>query len=475
MSRSPAWARWLVATSTAALLAVTVPAGAHAQSGEPVPDPTAPAPTEPPTSTPEPTQPVPPAEVPSGDAPVDTTLVEGSEPSGNFVPVVPAPLDPTPHVRVLLAQFAVLDANDRVALAQLGLDDARARLAAAEQAVVRAEEELGAAEASLEDARVMLRDFSVSLFIHADGAVTPDATLDEFGVYQQRKTKQLTDSVRDHRLAMVEQAEERIATAERALGQRRDDVAAAAVVVAENEGHVYQAESELAGVQRELRVAQRLDRLAPYERDPDDAGETLEELDDGAPPGSARFVATEQQQGQWELPIQGQSVFTGDELAEWFATYQVVATRSNAPAADLARWFVEEGATEGLRGDVAFAQAILETGSFTNLDTIDHNNFAGIGHCDSCPSGWHFATPQLGVRAQIQLLKSYVFDRPEYVNPLVDGRLRGPAGCCQTWNELSGVWATAGGYTAYIMTIYEDMLEWLYTRRTGGPPPPRPG
>jgi Mannosyl-glycoprotein endo-beta-N-acetylglucosaminidase len=152
----------------------------------------------------------------------------------------------------------------------------------------------------------------------------------------------------------------------------------------------------------------------------------------------------------------------------------VTPTLARAPAADLARFFVEEGAVEGIRGDVAFAQAILETGSFTNDDTVNYNNYAGIGHCDSCPSGWNFATPQDGVRAQIQLLKSYVYEKPEYQNELVDRRLHGPAGCCQTWNELSGVWASGGGYGALIMGIYEDMLEWLYQQRTGTPPPPRP-
>jgi hypothetical protein len=71
-------------------------------------------------------------------------------------------------------------------------------------------------------------------------------------------------------------------------------------------------------------------------------------------------------------------------------------------------------------------------------------------------------------------LKSYVYEQPEYKNDLVDRRLRGPAGCCQTWNELSGVWASAGGYGAHIMRIYQDMLEWLFQQRTGRPPPPRP-
>jgi hypothetical protein len=67
-----------------------------------------------------------------------------------------------------------------------------------------------------------------------------------------------------------------------------------------------------------------------------------------------------------------------------------------------------------------------------------------------------------------------VYDKPEYANDLVDSRLHGPAGCCQTWNELSGVWASANGYGAHIMNIYEDMLEWLWFKRTGTKPPSRP-
>jgi hypothetical protein len=229
----------------------------------------------------------------------------------------------------------------------------------------------------------------------------------------------------------------------------------------------------LADAEQELRIAEQRDAVVPFERDPDDEGEFKEETDQ--PNRDTRLVRHEtRDDDQWELTLEGGSIFTADELAAWFAQFQIVPTRSRAPASDLARWFVEEGAAEGIRGDVAFAQAILETGSFTNLDTVNHNNYAGIGHCDSCPSGWNFSTPQDGVRAQIQLLKSYVYEQPEYKNPLVDRRLRGPAGCCQTWNELSGVWASAGGYSAHIMRIYQDMLEWLYVQRTGVPPPARP-
>src|SRR5947209_18071481 len=66
--------------------------------------------------------------------------------------------------------------------------------------------------------------------------------------------------------------------------------------------------------------------------------------------------------------------------------------------------YVEEGTAEHVRGDLAFAQAIVETGSFA---VAAGNNFSGIGVCDSCTGGYAFPTPRDGVRAQIQLLRNY--------------------------------------------------------------------
>jgi hypothetical protein len=128
------------------------------------------------------------------------------------------------------------------------------------------------------------------------------------------------------------------------------------------------------------------------------------------------------------------------------------------PVDFLAAWFIDEGRQEGVRGDIAFAQAVLETGGFTNIDSVWVNNYGGIGHCDTCPRGFAFKTPQLGVRAQIQLLKSYALKKPIYVNPLVDQRLHGPAGCCPTWGDLTLKWATAPTYGPRIMAIYTDLM-----------------
>ena len=167
------------------------------------------------------------------------------------------------------------------------------------------------------------------------------------------------------------------------------------------------------------------------------------------------------------VAIIGLPRLSAEDLATWFAASPYRAAVPT-PIEDYARWFIDEGAAEGIRGDIAFAQAVLETGGFTNSDSVFANNFSGIGHCDTCATGWTFSTPQMGVRAQIQLLKSYAVARPRYVNPLVDRRLRGPAGCCDIWGDLTTVWATDPGYGPKVMALYSAMVDHALRRRAGG-------
>ncbi len=167
------------------------------------------------------------------------------------------------------------------------------------------------------------------------------------------------------------------------------------------------------------------------------------------------------------VAIIGLPRLNAEDLAGWFAA-SPYSPRVSTPMGDYAKWFIEEGAAEGIRGDIAFAQAVLETGGFSNNDSVAANNFSGIGHCDACPSGWKFASPKLGVRAQIQLLKSYAVRKPTYVLPLVDRRLRGPAGCCETWGDLTTVWATDPGYGPKVMLLYTSMVQFALGRRAAG-------
>jgi len=168
-----------------------------------------------------------------------------------------------------------------------------------------------------------------------------------------------------------------------------------------------------------------------------------------------------------DTPLIGLARLSAEDLSSWFEA-RGFRSRIPTPIADIARWFIEEGDREGIRGDIAFAQAVLETGGFANRDSVEANNYSGIGHCDTCPAGWTFPSPRDGVRAQIQLLKSYAVRTPTYAQPLVDRRLRGPAGCCATWNELTKRWATADGYGPIVLGLYSSIVDHALARRAAG-------
>ena len=168
-----------------------------------------------------------------------------------------------------------------------------------------------------------------------------------------------------------------------------------------------------------------------------------------------------------EVSLIGMPRLNAEDLAGWFeaGSYR---PRTTTPIIDYATWFIQEGRAEGIRGDIAFAQAVLETGGFANTDSVVANNFSGIGHYDDAPLGFIFPSPRAGVRAQMQLLKGYAVKKPNYGNPLVDKRLRGPAGCCQTWGDLTTVWATDPTYGPKVMLLYTSLVEFALQRRAQG-------
>ena len=163
----------------------------------------------------------------------------------------------------------------------------------------------------------------------------------------------------------------------------------------------------------------------------------------------------------------GMPRLNAEDLAGWFEAGPY-SPRTTTPIIDYATWFIQDGRAEGIRGDIAFAQAVLETGGFANTDSVVANNFSGIGHYDNAPLGFIFPSPRAGVRAQIQLLKGYAVKKPNYANPLVDKRLRGPAGCCPTWGDLTTVWATDPTYGPKVMLIYTSIVEYALQRRAKG-------
>jgi len=138
---------------------------------------------------------------------------------------------------------------------------------------------------------------------------------------------------------------------------------------------------------------------------------------------------------------------------------------------ELAQLFLEEGAEEGVRGDIAFCQAIFETAYFKygGLILPEQNNFAGIGALNNSEVGkgeW-FSTAKEGVRAQIQHLKAYS-SREALKNQCVDPRFTlVTRGAALNFEELNGKWAVPGeNYGQIIVGIYSKIKEVIIEKPT---------
>ena len=134
-------------------------------------------------------------------------------------------------------------------------------------------------------------------------------------------------------------------------------------------------------------------------------------------------------------------------------------------AEEIVSYYYEEGAREGIRPDVAFAQALKETGFFRYGGTVtaDQNNFCGLGTTSATVKGFYFPNPQIGVRAHIQHLLAYSSTRKPTL-PLVDPRyflVRKAYGdrTLGNWQDLNGRWAVPGNfYGQEILSMFKAML-----------------
>ena len=170
-------------------------------------------------------------------------------------------------------------------------------------------------------------------------------------------------------------------------------------------------------------------------------------------------------------PVMGPSLLRADQLAAWVRA-QGYHPRIETDLVSLAQIFIDEGAAEGVRGDVAFAQSVVETGGF---ESAPDNNFSGIGWCDSCRTGNRFPDPREGVRAQIQLLREYAdagVTSAQLANPVspylygsdpvaasrkFDGFFS--KGWAPTWSDMgNGNWATDPDYSGKVISVYRRMV-----------------
>ncbi|RGY78944.1 N-acetylmuramoyl-L-alanine amidase [Dorea sp. AM58-8] len=133
---------------------------------------------------------------------------------------------------------------------------------------------------------------------------------------------------------------------------------------------------------------------------------------------------------------------------------------------DFCKIYVEECKNEGVRVEVAFAQAMVETGylSFGGDVDISQYNFAGMGATGNGVKGNSFSTVRLGIRAQVQHLKCYASTdklNGDRVDPRWGEWLRGKAPYVE-WlsipnNPYGTGWAGSATYAEVIKGIMENI------------------
>ena len=133
----------------------------------------------------------------------------------------------------------------------------------------------------------------------------------------------------------------------------------------------------------------------------------------------------------------------------------------NVSPQELVAYYYGEGSRVGIRPDIAFAQALKETGYFRYGGTVvpAQNNYCGLGTTSATVRGAYFATPRLGVKAHIQHLLAYAStEKPD--DNIVDPRydlVRNSYGekTLNRWQDLNGRWAVPGvGYGQSILNDY---------------------
>ena len=169
--------------------------------------------------------------------------------------------------------------------------------------------------------------------------------------------------------------------------------------------------------------------------------------------------------------IEGTSAVTAAELSSCFrskgVSYPSFYQGSDASTLEeFCQIYVEEAKAEDIKVEVAFMQAMVETGwlKFGGAVQISQYNFAGIGALDGGAQGATFKTIREGVRAQIQHLKAYANEKP-LNNTQVDPRFqlvkRGSAKYVewlgQKENPNGYGWATAKDYGYKILRLIKEL------------------
>lgn len=184
----------------------------------------------------------------------------------------------------------------------------------------------------------------------------------------------------------------------------------------------------------------------------------------------AEFFGMESSTETEKTAIMGKAQATAQQMALFCRSKNSTPQLTSCSLEQLAEMFIEEGEAEGVRGDVAFAQSLHETGyfKFGGIVLPTQNNYAGIGALNGNATGQaaSFPDPRTGVRAQIQHLKAYA-STESLVNECVDPRFSLVARGVAPYVEWLGAadnpqgrgWAVPGaGYGANIVKLLGQIM-----------------
>ena len=172
----------------------------------------------------------------------------------------------------------------------------------------------------------------------------------------------------------------------------------------------------------------------------------------------------------WELPenyqevtIAGPAEASRDQAVVLLRRYNPKLPIKATPE-EIVDLYYQEAGREGLRWDIVFCQALLETGFFRFGGTVvpEQNNFCGLGTTSATVRGAYFPPPRDGVRAHVQHLMAYTTDRLP-ATPVIDPRYylvyKGKVqnGFYTRWSQLNGKWATGSYYAEKILNLHEQM------------------
>ncbi|GMO57211.1 MAG: hypothetical protein Ta2A_02700 [Treponemataceae bacterium] len=215
-------------------------------------------------------------------------------------------------------------------------------------------------------------------------------------------------------------------------------------------------------LERVLEAVQRLDvRFASLENDVRDMQRAVTQSGETTAP-TVTSTAVARRQLQLPVDIMGTGFLSANDMAIFLLHYNP----NEENAFQIAVYYIEEAAAEGVNHDVAFAQMCLETGylKFGGRVKRSDRNFGGLGaFAGNTPAT--FSSDRYGVRAHIQHLKAYA-STESLQKELIDPRYtvliqNGYIGTAPTVYDLTGKWATDPNYADKIMAMIARFYQFL--------------